>query len=304
MSAQAQDYPTRPIRLIVPFSPGGTSDLLGRVVGAKVGEALGQTVVIDNRDGAGGTIGAQLAARAVADGHTLLVHHVGLAINETLYARRAYNALKDLVTVSKLGDTPNAVVVKNDLAAKSVQELLALAKKEPGRLDYGSAGVGSAGHLSVALLEYMAGVRFTHVPFKGGGPSMQATVGGQVHFAIPAFPTAVPHIKAGRLRIIGVTGTKREPTMPDIPTVAESGVSGYDFAIWFGMFAPAGTPQPVITRVNQVIVGALAQPEVRAQLARTGVDAESSTPQHLGSHLRAEIAKWAKVIKAAGVPLN
>jgi tripartite-type tricarboxylate transporter receptor subunit TctC len=302
--AHAQKYPERPIRMIIPFAPGGTSDLMGRVVGAKLGEALGQTVVVDNRGGAGGTIGAALAAQAPADGYTLVVPHVGLAVNETLYAKKPYNAVRDLAPVSMLGGTPNSVVVKNALPVKNMQDLIALAKKQPGQIIYASAGVGSAAHLAMALLEYAAGVKFNHVPFKGGGPSMIATAAGEVDFSMPAFPTSVPHIKAGRLRIIAVTGAKREPTMPDVPTVAESGVPGYEFSIWFAMFAPAGTPKPIITRLNQIIVKSLATPEMREQLAKVGVNAASSTPEQLGQHLRSEVAKWAKIVKAAGIPIN
>jgi tripartite-type tricarboxylate transporter receptor subunit TctC len=302
--AHAQKYPDRPIRMIIPFAPGGTSDLMGRVVGAKLGEALGQTVVVDNRGGAGGTIGAALAAQAPADGYTLVVPHVGLAVNETLYAKKPYNAVRDLAPVSMLGGTPNSVVVKNALPVKNMQDLIALAKKQPGQIIYASAGVGSAAHLAMALLEYAAGVKFNHVPFKGGGPSMIATAAGEVDFSMPAFPTSVPHIKAGRLRIIAVTGAKREPTMPDVPTVAESGVPGYEFSIWFAMFAPAGTPKPIITRLNQIIVKSLATPEMREQLAKVGVNAASSTPEQLGQHLRSEVAKWAKIVKAAGIPIN
>jgi len=229
---------------------------------------------------------------------------VGLAINETLYTQRQYNAQKDLAPISRLGETPNAVVVNNALPVKSVQDLIALAKKQPGKLNYGSAGVGSAAHLAMALLEHSAGIQFNHVPYKGGGPALIATVSGQVDFSIPAFPTAVPHLKAGRLRILAVTGTKRTPTMPDVPTVAEAGVPGYEFGIWFAMFAPAGTPKAILTRLNQEIVKALALPDMREKLAQTGVDAESSTPEQLGQLLRSEVAKWAKIIQAAGIPIN
>jgi tripartite-type tricarboxylate transporter receptor subunit TctC len=303
-AANAQKYPDRPIRLIVPFSAGGTSDLMGRVIGARLGEVLGTTVVVDNRGGAGGTFGAALTAQAGPDGYTLLVPHVGLAINETLYAKKQYNAVKDLAPISLLGETPNAVVVTNALPVKNLQDLIALAKKQPGKLTNGSAGVGSAAHLALALFEYSAGLKFNHIPFKGGGPSLIATVAGEVDFSIPAYPTSVPHLKAGRLRILAVTGARREPTVPDVPTVAEAGVPGYEFGIWFSMFAPAGTPKPIITRLNQEIVKMLATPEMRQKLAATGVNAESSTPEQLGKHLRSEVEKWAKIIKAANIPIN
>ncbi|MPZ41892.1 MAG: tripartite tricarboxylate transporter substrate binding protein [Betaproteobacteria bacterium] len=302
--AQAQKYPERPIRLIVPFSPGGTSDLLGRVVGQRLGEGLGTTVVIDNRGGAGGSLGAALGARAAPDGYTLLVSHVGLAVNETLYSKKPYNALQDLAPISRIGETPGAVVVTNALPAKTMQELIALAKKQPGKLNASSAGVGSAAHLALALLENTSGAKFNHVPFKGGGPSLIAIVAGEVDLSIPAYPTAVPHLKAGKLRILAVTGATREPTVPDVPTVAESGVPGYEFTIWFAMYAPSGTPKAIITRLNQEIVEAMAEPGMREKLARTGVNAGSSTPEELGKYLRAEVAKWAKVVKAAGIPIN
>ena len=303
-AAQAQSYPDRPIRFIVPFSPGGTSDIIGRVLGAKLGEELGQTVVVDNRDGAGSTLGTALAAKAPADGYTIIVNHVGLAINETLYAKRAYNALRDLTPVSNVGDTPNAVVVNNALPVKSIKELIALAKKEPGKLNYGSGGAGSAGHLSVALLEDLAHVKFTHIPYKGGGPSVTATISGEVQFAIPAFPTAVAHVKAGRLRILAVTGTERSPVMPDVPTVAEAGVPGYDFVLWFGVFAPAGTPKAIITRLNQAAVKALQSPDVQKQLSAQGLDPRSSTPEALQKQLRRDIEKWARIIKSANIKTN
>jgi tripartite-type tricarboxylate transporter receptor subunit TctC len=301
-AAAAQKYPERPIRLIVPFAPGGTSDLLGRVVGAKLAEALGQTVVVDNRGGAGGSLGAALAAQSPADGYTLLVPHVGLAFNETLYPRRTYNAVRDFAPVSRLGETPNSVVVNNNFPVKSVKDLIALARKQPGKINYGSAGIGSAAHLAMALLEHAAGVSFNHVPYKGGGPSMIATTAGEVDFSMPAFPTSVPHIKAGRMRIIAVTGAAREPTMPDVPTVAESGVPGYEFGIWFAMFAPAATPRAIVTRLNQEIVKALSTAEMRDQLFKVGVNAASSTPEELGRLLKADVQKWAKIIKDARIP--
>jgi tripartite-type tricarboxylate transporter receptor subunit TctC len=301
---QAQKWPERPIRLIVPFSPGGTSDLMGRVVGQRLGELLNTTVVVDNRGGAGGTLGASLAAQAAPDGYTLLVPHVGLAVNETLYPKKSYDALKDLAPISLLGETPGAVVVSNATPAKSMQELLALAKKQPGKLNCSSAGVGSAAHLAMALLENAADVKFTHVPFKGGGPSLIALVGGQVDLSIPAYPTAVPHLKSGKLRVLAVTGAKREATIPDVPTVAEAGVPGYQFGIWFAMFAPAGTPKPIVNRLNQELTKALAESEMQKKLAATGVNADGSSPEALGKLLREEIAKWAKTIKAAGIPTN
>ena len=300
-AAAAQTFPERPIRLIVPFSPGGTSDIIGRVLGARLGDQLGQTVVVDNRAGAGSTIGTALAAQSPPDGHTIIVNHVGLAFNETLYPKLGYNALRDLTPIARVGDTPNALVVNNALPAKSVQEFVALAKQQPGKLNYGSGGHGSAGHLSVALLEDVAGIKVNHVPYKGGGPSVTATIAGEVQFAIPAFPTAVGHVKAGRLRMLGVTGSTRSPAMPDVPTVAEAGVPGYDFVLWFGIFAPAGTPGDIVARLNKAVVASLNMPDIQQQLAQQGLDPNPSTPEALGKVLKGDVARWARIIRAAGI---
>jgi tripartite-type tricarboxylate transporter receptor subunit TctC len=303
-AAVAQTFPERPIRLIVPFAPGGTSDLVGRLLGAKLSEELGQTVVIDNRGGAGSTIGTSLAARAAPDGYTIIVNHNGLAINESLYPKLPYDALKDLTPVARVGDSPNAVVVNNALPVKSVRDLVALAKKQPGKLDYGSGGHGSSGHLSVALFEDVAGIKLNHVPYKGGGPSVAAVAAGQVHFAMPTFPTAVPHVKAGRLRILAVTGTERSPVMPDLPTVAEAGVPGYEFVTWFGIFAPAGTPKNIIARLHDAVVKVLGTRELREQLSQQGLEPRPATPEALGKVLKADIVKWARIIKTAGIKIN
>ncbi|HEX6007356.1 MAG TPA: tripartite tricarboxylate transporter substrate binding protein [Burkholderiales bacterium] len=300
----AQRYPERPIRLIVPFAPGGTSDLVGRVLGAKLSDELGQPVIVDNRGGAGSTLGTGIAARATPDGYTLIVSHIGLAINQTLYSQIPYNAMKDLAPISKLGVAPSAVVVNNKLAAANLKELVALAKKQPGKLNYGSGGVGSAGHLSVALLEHVAGVKFTHVPYKGGGPSVAATIAGEVELAIPVAASAAPHVRAGRLRLLAVTSGKRSQAFPDVPTAQEAGVPGYVYETWFGLFAPAGTPKGIIARLHQATVKALDMKEVRDQLFSQGVEADSSTPAELARILRDDTATWAKIIRSAGIPIN
>ena len=300
----AQKYPERPIRLIVPFSPGGTSDLVARLLGAKLSDELGQTVIVDNRGGAGSTLGTNIAARATADGYTLLISHIALAINQTLYSKLPYNALTDLAPISKLGVAPSAVVVNNKLAVKNMKELIALAKKEPGKLNYGSAGVGSSGHLAVALLEHVAGVKFTQVPYKGGGPSVIATIAGEVQLAIPVLATAAAHAKAGRLRMLAVTSAKRSQAVPDVPTAVEAGVPGYVYETWFGLFAPAGTPKPIVSRLNQATVKVLGMKDVRDQLFSQGVEADSSTPAALAKTLRDDTATWAKIIKSAGIPIN
>jgi tripartite-type tricarboxylate transporter receptor subunit TctC len=303
-TAYSQDYPNRPIRLIIPFSPGGTSDIVGRLVGAKLSDELGQTVVVDNRGGAGSTLGTGIAARATPDGYTLLISHVGLAINQTLYSKLPYDGLTDLTPIAKVGLAPAAVVANNKLPVKNMRDLIAMAKQQPGKLNYGSGGVGSSGHLSVALLEYVAGVKFTHVPYKGGGPSVLATIAGEVQIAIPTLPTAATHAKAGRLRMLAVTSAKRSPAVPDIPTVKESGVPEYVYETWYGIFAPAGLPKSIITRLNQATVKVLGMSDLRAQLSSQGIEPDSSTQAEMAKILRDDTARWANIIKAAGIPIN
>ena len=303
-AGHAQNYPERPIRMIVPFSPGGTSDLVARIMATKLGEDLGQTVIVDNRDGAGSTLGVGIAARATADGYTLLVAHIALAINQTLYSKLPYSAVKDLAPIGKLGISPSAVVVNNNLPAKNMNELIALAKKEPGKLNYGSAGIGSAGHLSVALLEHVAGIKLTQVPYKGGGPSVAATISGEVQLAIPVMASAATHVKAGRLRMLAVTSAKRPQAFPDVPTVQEAGVPGYVYETWFGLFTPAGVSKSIVSRLNQGTLKALAMGDVREQFLRQGLEVTPSTPEELGRTLREDTAMWAKIIKSAGVPIN
>lgn len=304
VTGYTQSYPERPIRLIVPFSPGGTSDLVGRIIAAKLSDDLGQTVIVDNRGGAGSTLGVSIAARATPDGYTLLVAHIALAINQTLYSKLPYNAMKDLAPISKLGISPSAVVVNSKLPAKNMKELIALAKKEPGKLNYGSAGIGSAGHLSVALLEDVAGVKFTQVPYKGGGPSVAATISGEVQLAIPVMASAATHVKAGRLRMLAVTSAKRSQAFPDVPTVQEAGVPGYVYETWFGLFAPAGTPAPILAKLNQSTVKALGSSDLRKQFQSQGLEADPSTQAELEKTLREDTATWAKIIKNAGIPIN
>ena len=304
-AAQAQgSYPERPIRLIVPFSAGGTSDLVARIMATKLGEELNQTVIVDNRDGAGSTLGVSIAARATPNGYTLLVAHNALAINQTLYSKLPYNALKDLDAISKLGVSPSVVVANNKLPANNMKELIAAAKKEPGKLNYGSAGIGSAGHLAVALLEHVAGVKFTQVPYKGGGRSVTATIGGEVQFSIPVMGSAATHVKAGRLKMLAVTSAKRSQAFPEVPTVQEAGVPGYVFEAWFGIFSPAGIPKPIQTKLNAAAHKALAMGDVREQFLRQGIEADPSTPAELTRVLREDTAIWEKIIKSAGIPIN
>jgi len=299
-AAAVHAYPERPIRFIIPFAPAGTSDIVGRLLAIKLGQDLGQSVVVDNRAGGGSTVGTAIAAKAPPDGYTMILSHVSLAINQSLYTSLPFDANRDFLPVTRVGDAPNAVVVAASLPVRTMGDLLALARRQPGKLDYGSGGFGSAGHLPVALLEDMSGTRFNHIPYKGGGPSVVAVIAGEVQFAMPSVPTAAPHAKQGRLRVIAVTGAERSAAMPDAPTIAET-VPGYEFAIWYGVFVPAGTPRTIVVRLNRAIIDALRDGEMQRQLAQQGLEVRTSSPEELGGKLRADIVKWQKIVKAAGI---
>lgn len=298
----AQTYPTKPLRLIVPFAPGGPNDVIGRVVAQKVTEQIGQTVVVDNRPGAGGAIGTGLAANAPADGYTLLISGTSsLAINPALYKKLPYDPIRDFAPVSLIGTAPSLVVVTPSLPVKTIKDLIALAKAKPGQINYASGGIGSAPHLAGELLNSMAGIKMVHIPFKGGGPSLTAVMSGQVHLFMGGMSAAMPPVKDGRLRGIAVTSPKRSQFMPDVPTIAESGLPGFDVVNWYAIFAPAATPKAIISRLNSEIVKAIAAPEIRKRFAALATDSETSTPEQLGAYHRREIKKWAQVVKTAGI---
>jgi tripartite-type tricarboxylate transporter receptor subunit TctC len=300
-AAAAQQYPTKPVRLIVPFPPGGGSDTLARIVSPKLGEALGQQLVIDNRPGGGTNIGAEIAAKSQADGHTLLMGNVSHAINVTLYTRLSYNLVKDFAPVSLLASTPNIVVVHPSVQAKSLKELIALAKAQPDKLNYASSGSGSSAHLAAELFNSMAGVKMNHVPYKGGGPAVIALVGGQCQIGFATTPSVIQHIKSGKMRGLAVTSAKRSPSTPDLPTVSESGVMGYEAGTWYGFLVPAGTPKPVVTRLHAESVKLLKAPDAKQRLDAAGFESSGTTPAEFSAYIRSEVAKWAKVVRSAGV---
>ncbi|HYC44157.1 MAG TPA: tripartite tricarboxylate transporter substrate binding protein [Burkholderiales bacterium] len=295
----AETYPTRPIRFIVPFPPGGGNDIVGRIVAAKLGEGLGQQVVVDNRGGAGGTIGTDITAKAPPDGHTMLVNNISLAVNHTLFKKLPYDTLKDLAPVSLLGRQPNVVVVHPGVAAKSVRELLELARK-PGAVIYGSGGVGTASHLATEMLKLMTKADMTHVPYKGLGPALTDLMGGRIHVIISTMASALPQIKSGKLRPLAVTTAARSSFFPEIPTMNEAGVKGYEFSTWYGLLVPAGTPKAIVDRLSAETRKALATPFVKEQFTAQGLEAGGSSPQEFAAYLRSEVAKWGKVIKASG----
>ncbi len=299
--AFSQGYPNKPIRLIVPWPPTGTVDILGRALGQKLGENMGQNVVVDNRGGANGMIGTEMAAKAAPDGYTLLVENVtGQTINAALRDKMAYDIHRDLAPVSLLAWVPNGVVSLPTLPAKNIQELIALAKAQPGKLTYASFGIGSSAHLTFELFKGMTGIDLLHVPYKGGQPAIADLLAGQVSIYIPVLPSVVQLHKAGRLRLLAVTSAKRSSAVPEIPTVAESGGPGFEASNWFAFMAPAGTPPDIVTRLNAEAAKALQAPDVREKLAGLGFEMQPSSPQELSAFLRRESDKWAKVVKASG----
>jgi tripartite-type tricarboxylate transporter receptor subunit TctC len=300
-SARAADgYPSRPIRFIVPFPPGGGNDIVGRIVAHKLGEGLGQQVVVDNRGGAGGIVGTEITAKAPADGYTLLVNNISLAVNHTLVKKLPYDTLKDLAPIGLIGRQPNLVIVHPAVPAKSMRELLDLARAKPGEFNYGSGGIGTASHLATEMLKLMTQVELVHVPYKGLGPALTDLLGARVQLIISTMASALPHMKAGKLRALAVTTAHRSAFFPEVPTMAEAGVKGYEFSTWYGLLVPAGTPRAIVERLNAASTNALASPAVKDQFAAQGLEASPSSPQEFGAYLRSEVAKWGKVVKASG----
>lgn len=297
----AQSYPSKPIRFIVPFAPGGSTDILGRIVAQKLSEAFGQQVIVDNRGGAGGSIGTELAARAAPDGYTIVLGHIGtLAMNPTLYPKLPYDPTKDLAAVALIAKLPNGLVVHPSLPAKSVKEFVTIARAKPNETLYGSAGAGSSNHLGMVYLELLAKVKLTHVPYKGAGPAIIDLMAGNISAMIPGMLTVMPHVRSGKLRLLGVSTTRRLVILPDVPTIAEAGVPGYEVTNWQGVLAPVATPREIVAQLNAEIIKALRQPDVKDRLAAEGAEPANSTPGEFGAHIKAEIARWAPVIKASG----
>jgi tripartite-type tricarboxylate transporter receptor subunit TctC len=296
----AAEYPSRPIRFIVPFPPGGGNDIVGRIVAARLAEGLGQQIVVDNRGGAGGTIGTDITAKAPPDGYTMLVNNISLAVNHTLFKKLPYDTLKDLAPVSLIGRQPNIVVVHPALPVKSVRELLALARAKPGEMSYGSGGVGTASHLATEMLKLMTKTEMVHVPYKGLGPALTDLVGGRLQVIISTMASALPQTRAGRLRPIAVTTAQRSAFFPDVPTMDEAGVKGYEFSTWYGLLMPGGTPRAIVERVNAETRKAVGSSLVKEQFVGQGLEPASSSPQEFGAYLKREVAKWAPVVKASG----
>ena len=301
VQAQSGTYPQRPIRLIVPYSAGGSTDTVARITGARLSERLGQQVVIDNRTGAGTLIGTDIARQATADGYVLLMATPPLAVNPSLYPKVPYVLERDFVAVTNVAGSTNLLVVHPSVAANSVTELVGLLKAAPGKYNYGSSGVGGAGHLAMALFESMAGVDAIHVPYKGGAPAVADLVAGRLHMMMANLTTAQPHIRAGKLRGLGVGKVKRSPLFPEMPTIAEAGVKGYEANNWNGVVAPAGTPRAAIDRLHKEIVATLQEPVIAQRMAGAGLEPVGDTPAEFAQYLKSEAAKWGKLVKSAGI---
>ena len=303
-TAFAQGYPSRPVRMVVPFAAGGTTDVLARILGQKLSESLGQQVLVDNRPGANGNIGAELVARAPADGYTIMMGFDGtLAINPSVYRKLAFDPVRDFAPVANVGLVALLIVVHPSQPAKSVAELVAYAKANPGKINYSSAGHGSTGHLAGELFKARAGIDMTHVAYKGGAQAMNDLLSGQIQLLVTALPTVEAHIKSGKLRAIAFTTARRVAGMPDVPTLAESGFAGFDVASWYGIVAPAGAPPEVVRKLNADIVRILEQPDVRQRFAQLGTEPGGGSPESFAATLRADIDK-AAVVRNAGIHLD
>ena len=301
----AQNYPSKPVRMIIPFSAGGAADVPGRIVMQKLGEALKQQVIVENRPGAGSTIGAETAAKSAPDGYTIFMISNTHFVSAALHKKLAYDSLNDFTPVTQITSAPNVLVVHPSLPVKSVKELIALAKAKPGQIDYASSGNGSTQHLTGALFASMAGINMTHIPYRGSGPVTSDLLGGQVMVAFPGIAGMLPHIKSGKLRALGVTGSKRSAELPDVPTIADAGVKGYEMVAWFGVATPKGLPRDVQTKLHGELLRVLKTPEMSKSLQNVGQEpAWQDTPEKFLEFMKVEAAKWAKVVKASGAVIE
>jgi tripartite-type tricarboxylate transporter receptor subunit TctC len=299
--AIAQQYPTRPVRMVIPFTVGSAADIIARAMEPQMKERLGQPIVIDNRGGAGGNIAAEITAKAAADGYTVMMATIGThAINYSLYRKLAFHPVRDFTPIALVGESPNVLVTTTRLQATTVKDFIAIAKAKPGQLNYGSSGAGTTVHLSGELLNTMAGVKTVHVPFKGAAEALTALLGGQVDFMFASLSSAIPHVKAGKLKAYAVTGAQRSPSVPDLPTMSEAALPGFAAAAWFGVVAPAGVPKNAVARLEKVTLSSLETKEVKDRLFASGVELRPGTSEELGALIRSEMDKWARIVKESG----
>ena len=297
-------YPSKPVRLIVPFAPGGSNDIMARLTAQKLTEVFGQQVIVDNRAGASGIVGTDIAAKAPPDGYTVLMMSLTLAVNPSLYRKLPYNTEKDLAPVTLVASAPLMLVVHPSIPAKSVNEFIAFARANPGKLNFGSGGAGATPHLAGEMLKMMAKLHMTHVPYKGGGPALADLIGGQIQVMLENLPSTLPHVKAGRLRALALSGLRRSPLVPDLPTLDEAGLKGYEIVGWNGLFLPSGTPQNIVAYLHGLTVKMLVQPDVKERLATLGAEGVGNTPDEFRAFVKAEIVKWAQVVKEAGLKVE
>jgi len=300
-SAAAQAFPSRPVRLIVPQSAGGSTDVIARVVAQRMAEGLGQTVIVDNRPGAGSLNGTEMVVHAAPDGHTLLAVAASFTINPAIHKKLPFDPIRDFTPVAQLATLPHILIVHPSVPVNSVKELIALAKSKPGQLNYASSGIATSTHMAAELFMFMTRTSMVNVPYKGGAPAMTAMLGGQCQLNFATISTAIPHVRSGKLRALAVTSAKRSVAAPEFPTIAEAGVSGYDHSSWVGLLAPARVPQPVVSRLNAEAVKAAHTQEVRAALLRDGLEATGTSPTEYAALIKMEVAKWIKVAKAANI---
>jgi tripartite-type tricarboxylate transporter receptor subunit TctC len=302
-AALAQAYPNKTVRLIDGFSPGGSTDIVGRLIAQKLSESFGQPVVVENRPGASGIVATEMVAKSAPDGHVALIVPLTFSVNPSLY-KLPYDAARDLAPVTLVASAPLMLVVHPSVPAKSVAEFIAYAKANPGKLHFGSGGVGSTPHLAGEMLKLMAGIEATHVPYKGGGPALADLASGQIQFMLENIPSTAPYVTSGRLRALAVTDLKRSPVLPDVPTLDESGLRGYQIIGWNGLFLPGGTPPAIVGKLQAEVAKALAKADVKERLAKMGFEGVGDTPQHFAAFVQAEIAKWAKVVKDANIKVE
>jgi len=300
-SVRAADYPSKPVTVLAPFAAGGTVDIVARILGQKLSQELGQSFIVENKGGAGGTIATGMLTRAAPDGHTLMVHHVGLAFNAALYDRLPFDTTRDVMPLAYIGATPNVLVVTNSLPVNTVADFLALARKSPGVINYGSGGMGSAGHLPMEVLQSVTGVKLQHVPYKGSGPAITDLISGQIQAMLLTIPAVMPFIQSGKLRAIATSGSKRTPALPQLPTLVEAGVKGFDYAPWYGYFAPTGTPTAVVTRLHAAINKVLSDPEIVKTLGQQGLEVQALAREQFAGIVAADITQWGKTIRTLGL---
>jgi tripartite-type tricarboxylate transporter receptor subunit TctC len=301
VAAQAQTYPDRPIRLIVPFAAGGTVDIVARIVAAKLSDLTGATVIVDNKGGAGGLIGAETVAHAPGDGYTLLLHSASITYDPSLHDKLPYDTVKDFAPVAMIGTTPNLMVVNPSFPARSAADLIRMAREKPSSISFATGGFGSSSHLAVALFSYLADTKFNHVPYKGAGPALADVVAGHVDFTIATMPGAIGQVRGGALRALGISSLTRSAELPDLPTIAESGLPGYEYVAWFGVFAPGTTPPALVARLNGLLQQALQAPDLRDKLRQQGVEPQLLSPEQFRDKVGTEIDRWRGVIEKSGI---